>query len=102
MISEMCAGVWEGCRLCLDVRRVACRHPGLTSSAARRGRAFPGIISGKHFLKVMLTAGLPEETEPASLQPALLLAEEKILVPNTDKDIKCFCPQGGGRRTQPL
>lgn len=26
----------------------------------------------------------------------LLLAEEKILVPATDKDIKCLCPGAGG------
>lgn len=32
----------------------------------------------------------------------LLLAEEKILVPNSDKDVKCLCPpgeaHGSGRR----
>ncbi len=78
------------------------RRPNLTLSAARWA-VFAEI---KHIFESDANCrGLKKreaEGESVQLQPVLLLAEEKILVPNTDKDIKCFCPQGGGRQIQPL
>lgn len=82
---------------------VICRRPNLQSLSVARWAVFPEI---KYILESDVNwPGQKKKKKMEGRQrekPVLLLAEEKILVPNTDKDIKCFCPQGGGRQIQPL
>lgn len=58
--------------------------------------AASGLAAFRRIKGVLESAasGGAKETR-AEGKPALLLAEEKILVPDTDKDIKCLCPRGG-------